>query len=590
MTSIEYAFKRMQELMGKAPPGSTTNAREKTNNFDDDFGAAGNDDRSGRLHAPAIADAAMPRSAVGFRMSPLRTGGASLSSSHSGFRSTDPSGSPPDVAAAASAAAVPAFSALSSDVSTPHLSFIDATRSDPAAAGAAASGSRRSASRSVIPHASLAGAPAAAAAVVAGKKAPPEPRRFLTMRELARLNFKRNFNITIRPEDEITLDHTSCSEEEREIAASAQRHRHHSPGVNDDDDDDDSDAVHLDDTLNSDEPADEQRYSLDVEFGTHDGDDGDDENDSDGMSSIKARTASIFAAKKRAFERTRRLTKQRHQEMKKLKKEDKRPAPPSESASKSVSASKRRRVDESDTSGISLGSSDTSVDHDDDGGGDDDDDGSIVCGGTAEVASTLGRMTGCFRCLYGQEEYDSVNNEDMAHLHKLHYENIGKIDPMCIALIMHKFYNETIRPKAVARGQYLPPWRSKSIFVCNMTHNWNPETQIVTHLLDITTVLSCIKNKLSSVPKKRKAGADGGVAADEEDDDELHLKHLAEYNKTLKTLAWFSYLRPEKMVFHNPNQQIKLGDPRVYSRDIVMRVDRSIETNKASRQRLLKAK
>jgi len=570
MSSVEYAFKRMHELMGKVPP-------EKTNNFD--YQKDDNDDR----RAPVIDEAALPRAAAAFRMSPLRSaaaggGGAATpasDSNYSDFRSHD-SAAAAEASPPVSMGAVLSRSSMGAlDISTPHLSFNDSLHVS-AAAAAADGRSRRSASRSVIPHESLAAAAAAAAAAPVGAKKPtPAPRRFLTMRELARLNFKRNFNITIRPEDEITLDHTSCSEEEHEIAAGAQKHNNACAA-----DDSDSDAVHLDDTLNADDDDDdERRLSLDVEFGAPEasrskhGDDDADDDDSDGMGSIKARAASIFAAKKRAFERTRRLTKQRHREMKKLNTKQRRPP-----AADGNVTSKRRRMNESSSSGVSLGSSDTSLD-------DVEDDDGADC---AEVASTLGRMTGCFRCLYGQEEYDSVNNEDMAHLHKLHYENIGKIDPMCIALIMHKFYNTTIRPKAVARGQYLPPWRSKSILVCNQTHNWNPETQIVTHLHDITTVLSYMKNKLSSAPKRKRE--DVGAEDEDEDDDDPHLKYLAEYNKTLKTLAWFSYLRPEKMVCYNPNQQIKLGDPRVYSRDIVLRVDRSVEANKASRQRLLKAK
>jgi len=54
--------------------------------------------------------------------------------------------------------------------------------------------------------------------------------------------------------------------------------------------------------------------------------------------------------------------------------------------------------------------------------------------------------------------------------------------PMAIALIMHRYYTDTMRNKAQTRGQYLPPWRSKSIFICIETHNLKPEIQIARNM------------------------------------------------------------------------------------------------------------
>jgi hypothetical protein len=453
-------------------------------------------------------------------------------------------------------------------------------------------GEAASAPKTSVPHAS---------ADAGAKKT-----RFISLQEARRRNFLSQFGVRILPEDEINLDHTSCSDADSEDDRRRLRRFIRAQAIRDGKlleikriDDKDAFSDSLDDALDSDAVLDDfdevhsgvgtrdnGHLSLRSEFGDYAAaglDDDDDVDGEDASHSLKLRTASVFAKKKRALEKSQAMVvhskhnRQRPRGVthKSHKRCGKKRAAGTTTPIGSGQPSKKRCSSSSSSShsGVSLGSHDTDEDVAKGGGGGGDEDGEVVID-VSKSASTMGRLTCCFMCLYGQEEYDSVNNEDMAHMYRLWFGNIGKIDNMCIALIMHRYYTDTVRPKAQCRGQTLPPQRSKQFLVCITTHNLIPEMQISNDLWNLTTICNTMTTQLISVNEKEEMS--------------VNWKNVTEYVKALKAKNWLSYLRADKMIFNDPNRQIKMGDNKVYSRDIVLREERTVATNKAAAQKMLK--
>jgi hypothetical protein len=103
------------------------------------------------------------------------------------------------------------------------------------------------------------------------------------------------------------------------------------------------------------------------------------------------------------------------------------------------------------------------------------------------------RMNECFLCRWGNEEADS---EHMRTIRKMILENIGKIDTKFIALTVHRYYMEIVRPEAQLMGRCLPAWRSKDIFVCIETHNFYPEIRLTRNLSDLAVIENGILRQL----------------------------------------------------------------------------------------------
>lgn len=100
----------------------------------------------------------------------------------------------------------------------------------------------------------------------------------------------------------------------------------------------------------------------------------------------------------------------------------------------------------------------------------------------ASTASTAGRLTRCFMCMYGNGGHGAVNNHHMKTILQLMYGNIGEIPFEAIALSVHRYYKNVIRPAALEAGQPLPKWRSRDVFVCLMTHNQDPALRLARDL------------------------------------------------------------------------------------------------------------
>jgi len=168
-----------------------------------------------------------------------------------------------------------------------------------------------------------------------------------------------------------------------------------------------------------------------------------------------------------------------------------------------------------------------------------------------DVASIMGRMNNCFLCKWGKRSYDFVNNDHMEKLMKLRDENLGEIPLEYIAMAMHAYYKNVIKPAAQGRGQFLPVWRSKHIFICLMSHNQIPQIKLVHDLNVVDTMQGFLERKI-------------GVNA-EDSDNQIPIRQLMKELRDTMTLGWRLRMMPmAKMNFHRSDRDIKLGGDRQF--------------------------
>lgn len=174
-------------------------------------------------------------------------------------------------------------------------------------------------------------------------------------------------------------------------------------------------------------------------------------------------------------------------------------------------------------------------------------------GAVDRVAGAMGRFRKCFLCAWGKRTYD-VQEVQMNKLMRIWHENIGEIPPEYIALAMHEYYKSVIKPDSEARGDCLPVWRSKDVFICITTHNHMPEMELASDLTDLKISQGLLKRKLS------ERGPDV--------EDKVRRDMMKEHRETM-ALKWRLYALPlERMNFHRSDRDVKLGGDRQYFRGL----------------------
>lgn len=307
-----------------------------------------------------------------------------------------------------------------------------------------------------------------------GKAAAPTPyqRRAISLREVNRENFFKNYGIQLTEEDEIDLDHTSCesSDDGEEVQQSNRRKLSHAF------EDDEEDSFNSHDRESADksaEVAQRRAEASDSDFSLSrlkslslgEEKESDQEDDEESHSLIKG---GQFLSMSRV------------------------PPPPQERTSLS-SQSRERSLSLQGAAARENVSSSRVVAREKSGGGSEKSSGSSKSMGGH---SSKSRVKDCFLCSWGNRQHDMVNNEDMKKLLSLIDNNIGEIGLEFIALIVHRFYKNQIFVKAAARGQYLPKWRSRDILVCLETHNHNPKIKLSSTLRNLSVVQSALENRL----------------------------------------------------------------------------------------------
>lgn len=101
----------------------------------------------------------------------------------------------------------------------------------------------------------------------------------------------------------------------------------------------------------------------------------------------------------------------------------------------------------------------------------------------------------CFLCQYGGRGHSEASRMEILTLLRILHENIGETRIEYIALAMHRFYRE-IQRRAALRGEFLPRWPSKKIFICLTTHNLLPEVKTAMSIRTLSIAIQAVEQSL----------------------------------------------------------------------------------------------
>jgi len=169
------------------------------------------------------------------------------------------------------------------------------------------------------------------------------------------------------------------------------------------------------------------------------------------------------------------------------------------------------------------------------------------------AATTLGRMTRCFLCGWGRDEYDMVENAHMKELFRILYSNPHRPHKVT-AREAHIYYMSVIYRDAVLRRQELPVWRSSAIYICMTQHKKEPKLLIPQHMEIAQRTIDAYETmKFYRTP-------DGCIHP--------HLKHMREQRDWMSFL-WKLYEKdPTKMNFHRPDLNIDFAEKEYHASTI----------------------
>jgi len=160
-------------------------------------------------------------------------------------------------------------------------------------------------------------------------------------------------------------------------------------------------------------------------------------------------------------------------------------------------------------------------------------------------ATAVGRVTQCFLCGWGRDEYAMVDNDHVKELFRILYSKPGT-DMRIVALEAHKFYMTQIYRDAVLRHQELPVWRSRAIHICLTQHKKEPKIKLQIHLAQLDQKLDALDSMCFFESQ------DGTVHP--------HHKNLREYRDMLSMYWKLMEKDMTRMNFYQSELNIKFAD------------------------------
>lgn len=149
----------------------------------------------------------------------------------------------------------------------------------------------------------------------------------------------------------------------------------------------------------------------------------------------------------------------------------------------------------------------------------------------------------CFKCMWGNSTYDSVNAPLLHELFRLMDCEIGHRDLRAVARVAHQFFKEAIFIPMVTSGKRMFMWRTRDIYECLKRHNKEPRIVIYRTLDSVDSIDEILLNKMLTVNPQTKQTSPSI----------LNIRTWIELQK----LRWQLYaLDPKKLVFYDDRASI----------------------------------
>jgi len=104
----------------------------------------------------------------------------------------------------------------------------------------------------------------------------------------------------------------------------------------------------------------------------------------------------------------------------------------------------------------------------------------------------------CFRCMYGNQNYDAVNARPMHNLFTLMDSEIGRRDLRAVAKVAHEYFKHAIYEPMVRAGKRMFMWRTRDIYTHLTKHDFEPRIMIYSSLREINQLTTALINETHS--------------------------------------------------------------------------------------------
>jgi len=146
----------------------------------------------------------------------------------------------------------------------------------------------------------------------------------------------------------------------------------------------------------------------------------------------------------------------------------------------------------------------------------------------------------CFKCMYGNERYDSVYAEPLAQLCKLMEQEIGRRDLRAVSRTVHLYFKNAIYLPMLKAGRYVPMWRTRSIYEHLTEHETEPRVQLYRQIKTLNTLQSVLIDKQTGEVK-------------------VNVPVVRALVDIIKTSNQLQSVDPKKMLFYNDKASIDLA-------------------------------
>lgn len=108
----------------------------------------------------------------------------------------------------------------------------------------------------------------------------------------------------------------------------------------------------------------------------------------------------------------------------------------------------------------------------------------------------------CFKCMWGNPQYDAVNALPAHQLTMLMESEIGRLELRAIAKLVHKFYKHAIYLPMVRAGKKIFMWRTRDVYLHLTEHTYEPTVQRYRDVRKIDALIDVLLNETHTFDPK----------------------------------------------------------------------------------------
>lgn len=152
----------------------------------------------------------------------------------------------------------------------------------------------------------------------------------------------------------------------------------------------------------------------------------------------------------------------------------------------------------------------------------------------------------CFKCMWGNAQYDAVNAKPLYQLFQLMEREVGRRDLRAVAKLVHKFFKHAIFLPMTRAGKRIHMWRTRDVYVHLTEHDCDPRIQMYRMLRELNQLGTVLMNETHTFDPETRAVIP-------------HPQVVRSALDTYKLRLQIMSADPKKMLFHDEHAAFDLS-------------------------------